>query len=294
MITNDPPDQPPGPWHPQMPSTPGSQPPAPPPGSTIPGYPPPGYQYPQQAPPVERTGRAVAALVLGIVGLFIWILAPLAIGFGISALRKARGRQVTGKGAAVAGLVLGILGTIVLAAVIAGIAASAGGGSGTAGVPVSVPTSASAGATTQPSARASTTTQGAGIGSAVRDGKFQFVITRVSHRKSVGPVSLGLGEAAQGEFTVLHIKVTNIGTQSQTLDDSSQFVFDAKGRKFDANSSADIQANPNGGGAFLNDINPGNSVHAVLLFDLPKGDKAVQAELHDSAFSGGVTVSLTH
>src|SRR6266567_4577369 len=104
MTTNDPPDQRPGQW------------------------------YPQQAPPVERTGRAVTALVLGIIGLFVWILAPLAIGFGISALRKARGRQVTGKGAAVAGLVLGILGTIVLVAVIAGIAASAdgGGGSGTA------------------------------------------------------------------------------------------------------------------------------------------------------------------
>jgi len=272
-----------------MPGSPGSQPPAPP-RSTVPGY-----QYRDQAPPGERTGRAVTALVLGIIGLFVWILAPLAIGFGISALRKARGRQVTGKGAAVAGLVLGILGTIVLVAVIAGIAASAGGGgSGTASVPVSVPTSAGAGATTTPSARASTIPQGAGIGSAVRDGKFQFVITRVSHRKSVGPVSLGLGETAQGEFTVLHVKVTNIGTQSQTLDDSSQFVFDAKGRKFDANSSADIQANPNGGGAFLNDINPGNSMHAVILFDLPKGDKAVKAELHDSAFSGGVTVRLVH
>jgi len=42
--------------------------------------------------------------------------------------------------------------------------------------------------------------------------------------------------------------------------------------------------------------NPGNTVRAVILFDLPKGDRAVKAELelHDSAFSGGVTVSLAH
>src|SRR6266536_106932 len=47
-----------------------------------------------------------------------------------------------------------------------------------------------------------------------------------------------------------------------------------------------------GGGAFLTDINPGNTVRALILFDLPKGDKAVKAELHDSPFSGGVTVRL--
>jgi hypothetical protein len=136
---------------------------------------------------------------------------------------------------------------------------------------------------------------GPGIGSKVRDGKFQFTITRVSHRASVGDTSIGLGTKAQGRFTELHLKVTNIGSESQTLDDSSQYVFDASGRKFSADSTADIEANTgNGGGAFLNDINPGNTVRALILFDLPKGDKAVKAELHDSAFSGGVTVRLVH
>ncbi len=78
-------------------------------------------QYPGHAPQdatVERTGRAVTALVLGIVGMFTLITAPFAIGFGITALAGARGRQVRGKGMAVAGLVLGILGTLVLMALI--------------------------------------------------------------------------------------------------------------------------------------------------------------------------------
>jgi hypothetical protein len=75
------------------------------------------------------------------------------------------------------------------------------------------------------------------IGSKVRDGKFEFVITRVSHRASVGNTTLGLGTKAQGRFTELHLKVTNIGSESQTLDDSSQYVFDANGRKFSADSS---------------------------------------------------------
>jgi len=77
------------------------------------------------------------------------------------------------------------------------------------------------------------------------------------------------------------------------LDDSSQYVYDAKGRQYSASVSADIDGNGgNGGGVFLNQINPGDAVRGKIYFDLPKGDRAVKAVLHDSAFSDGVTVSL--
>jgi hypothetical protein len=39
-------------------------------------------------------------------------------------------------------------------------------------------------------------------------------------------------------------------------------------------------------------INPGNAVAGVILFDLPRGAKPTKIELHDSVFSGGVTVTL--
>jgi hypothetical protein len=39
--------------------------------------------------------------------------------------------------------------------------------------------------------------------------------------------------------------------------------------------------------------NPGNVTRGLLYFDLPKSDRAVKAEVHDSAFSGGVTVELS-
>ena len=87
--------------------------------------------------------------------------------------------------------------------------------------------------------------------------------------------------------------MTNISGQPQTLDDSSQYVYDASGRKYDAITSADIDINRAGaGGVFLNDINPGNTVKGELAFDMPRGAKAVRAELHDSMFSGRVTVTL--
>ena len=172
---------------------------------------------------------------------------------------------------------------IIVAAVIGGNATSGGGSSG-ASTPRAAPS---------PAGGSHHAVGGAHIGTPVRDGKFQFVITRITHRHSVGDTSLGLGSTAQGRFTVLHVKVTNISNQAQTLDDSAQFVFDQAGRKFDASPDADLQANPgNGGGVFFNDINPGNTVHGVILFDLPKGDKAVRAELHDSVLSGGAMVEL--
>lgn len=131
----------------------------------------------------------------------------------------------------------------------------------------------------------------AGVGTPVRDGKFQFTITKITHARSVGDTAEGLGDTAQGRYTILHIIVKNISSQSQTLDDSSQYLYDASGRKYDASSSADIDLN-NDGNVFFNDINPGNTVRGLIAFDMPTGVKAVKAELHDSMFSGGVTVNL--
>jgi hypothetical protein len=142
--------------------------------------------------------------------------------------------------------------------------------------------------------RASRQDRHSGIGTPVRDGKFQFTITSVSHAKSVGDTADGLGDTAQREYTILHVTVTNIGRKPQTLDDSSQYVYDASGRKYDASTSADADLNSASGSdsVFFNDINPGNTVRGELAFDMPAGLKAVKAELHDSAFSGGVTVNL--
>ena len=150
-------------------------------------------------------------------------------------------------------------------------------------------------AASSPGAAASTpaAAKAAALGTPVRDGKFQFTVTAVTQAKSVGDTADDLGDTVQGEYTILHVTVTNIGGQAQTLDDGSQYVYDASGRKYDASSNADIDLNsPDSGGVFLNNINPGNTVQGLLAFDMPAGARAVKAELHDSPFSGGVTVTL--
>jgi hypothetical protein len=129
-----------------------------------------------------------------------------------------------------------------------------------------------------------------GIGTPARDGKFEFVVSKVD----CGKTSVGddlLGKQAQGQFCLVSMSVKNIGDSAKTLDSSSQYAYDASDRKFDADGVASMYANDNNE-LFLNEINPGNQVDAVLVFDVPKDTKLAKVELHDSIFSGGVTVKV--
>lgn len=128
-----------------------------------------------------------------------------------------------------------------------------------------------------------------GIGDEVRDGKFAFTVTKVETGvKSVGDQYLG--EKAQGQFVLVHLKVENIGKKPQTFWGSNQTLTDTQGRQFDADDEAAIYLDESN--ALMEDVNPGNTVKGVVVFDVPKGAKLKTLELHDSAFSGGVTVSL--
>ena len=102
--------------------------------------------------------------------------------------------------------------------------------------------------------------------------------------------STDFGQKAQGEFCEAHLTVENVGDEPQTLFGDNQYLYDAKKRKFSPDSGAAIYLEDSN--SFLEEINPGNSIKGILLFDVPKGTKPVSMELHDSAFSGGVKVAL--
>ena len=128
------------------------------------------------------------------------------------------------------------------------------------------------------------------IGVPVRDGKFEFTVTRV---ENVG-TTVGedfLAETAQGEFVIVYVNVANIGDEGQTLESSSQKLFDAQGRSFEPSSA--MFSLPNADKVFLENINPGNTItDSPLLFDVAPGTELDKIELHDSMFSDGVTVEL--
>ncbi|GHJ54490.1 hypothetical protein Nm8I071_37970 [Nonomuraea sp. TT08I-71] len=129
------------------------------------------------------------------------------------------------------------------------------------------------------------------IGQPARDGKFEFTVK--SSKCGVAKIGTDmLGAKAQGQFCLVTVNVKNIGKESQMFDGSSQKAYAANGTEYSADGGAAIYANKNAE-TFLNDINPGNQVTGVVVFDIPKNVKLAKLELHDSPFSGGVTVSLT-
>ncbi|MEP0843274.1 MAG: DUF4190 domain-containing protein, partial [Phycisphaerae bacterium] len=89
--------------------------------SQTPGYPPPGAYYspPPFLPTPQRTsGLAIAALIVGILGLpscCVPLFAGLAVVFGVAALPGIRRGEVSGRGLAITGIVLGSVGILLAA-----------------------------------------------------------------------------------------------------------------------------------------------------------------------------------
>ncbi|GAB2680316.1 uncharacterized protein DUF4352 [Barrientosiimonas humi] len=130
-----------------------------------------------------------------------------------------------------------------------------------------------------------------GLNAPVRDGKFEFTVTKVE----TGKTQIGdqyVGEKAQGQFTLVTVTVKNIGDEPQTLIDTEQQLTDGSGRQYTSNTMAALLL-PGNENAFITDINPGNNIKAVLVYDMAKGAKPTTIQLHDSMFSGGVKVDLT-
>lgn len=99
-----------------------------------------------------------------------------------------------------------------------------------------------------------------------------------------------LGTKAQGKFVLVTVKVTNIGQEPQTFAGSDAKAFDSAGKKYEPDTKAAIYMPESN--SLYTPVNPGNSVTGVIVFDVPKNATLTSIELHDSAFSDGVTVAL--
>jgi hypothetical protein len=128
----------------------------------------------------------------------------------------------------------------------------------------------------------------ASIGQEARDGQFAFTVTAVDRSKVAGDLSNEFEiVTAQGEFLNVHITVANVGSHAQTFFASNQKLkieskeFSPDGTAAFWTKSADVE------------INPGNSIQAVVSFDVPPGTSGGTLQLHDSIFSGGTQVGLS-
>ena len=128
-------------------------------------------------------------------------------------------------------------------------------------------------------------------GSAVRDGKFEFRVLGVTRAAQAGDLSNPYMIAeAQGEFIIVTLSVQNIGDVPQSYFGANQKLIDVSGREYGSDSEASLWMNQEG--AIMSDINPGNAIQVRAAFDVPPGTQPAELQLHDSMFSGGVSVGL--
>jgi hypothetical protein len=185
------------------------------------------------------------------------------------------------------GLVIGLVVVTVLVLLCAGIVS--GGGSGSS--------SGSGGKTPGgSSSKSDTPAHLAGIGDPVRDGKFQFTVKKVTCGFRQIGTNQFLRKKAQGQFCLVTVTVKNIKNEPQTLLDSEQKAY-VGSAQYSVDTEAGFAANEGGSGdstnVWLQEINPGNSVTGVLVWDIPAGRKLSKLELHDSVFSNGVEVAVS-
>jgi hypothetical protein len=141
-------------------------------------------------------------------------------------------------------------------------------------------------AATAPSSRTS-----GEIGTKVRDGTFEFVVTGVERPGKTLPGKLNTTLTAQGEFVIVRVTVTNVGETAQSADCQCQLLVNDRGEKF--KPSPLILATKDAL-KFVQRIEPGSTVKdVVVLFDVAAGTKVVNIELHDSASTSGAKVKLS-
>jgi Domain of unknown function (DUF4352) len=122
-----------------------------------------------------------------------------------------------------------------------------------------------------------------------RDGQLEFTVTGTS----CGKATEGNGSqtvTAQGQFCEISLTVRNIGTDARVFTGAFQEAKGAGGATYRDDFAAEFASSADS--VFFDQINPGNQVQGVLVFDLPKDDRIVSLELHDSPLSAGVLVAV--
>ncbi len=127
-----------------------------------------------------------------------------------------------------------------------------------------------------------------GLGDAVEVGAFQVVVTDVEPGVEwVGDPTFG--EGPQGQFVKVYVTVENTGSEADYFMDSDQKLVDDQDRQHSTSSSAWLLDEES---LFLAEINPGNKVEGVLLYDVPVDAVPVAVDLQAGWLSDPVRVSL--
>jgi hypothetical protein len=129
-----------------------------------------------------------------------------------------------------------------------------------------------------------------GLGDPVRDGKLEFVVLGLSCGVEKLEWTL-FSRQADGQFCVVDVSLTNIDDDQVLFPGGGQYAYTADEMRVRSSSEANFVANR--GHLDLWTIGGGDSITVKLVFDIPADATLATVELHDSLFSGGVTVAVS-
>jgi hypothetical protein len=130
----------------------------------------------------------------------------------------------------------------------------------------------------------------AGLGQPAQDGQLMFTANKITCGvNAVGPPEDYV--TPTGQFCVVSLDIRNVGTGPAIFADALQEAYAANGDRYGTDSAAGLYANPDPT-IFFNDINPGIDVHAMVVYDIPKGANITRLELHESPGSRGVLIKV--
>src|SRR5699024_10442241 len=232
----------------------------------------PGQNPPPQAAPASPRGNGlgVAALVLGIISLALCWIPLINIMFiicgiigmilgGVGAFVSHRVMSIVGAGLGLAGVILAILVNTVF---IDDLDDAVNEPPPTVEQQYETQSADDADTKQESTENEEAEQEIAEIGQTVHAGDFSFTVTDVSHASSVADQ---FGKSAQGEYTILHLTITNTGDESVMVRDGNQTIVDTEGKRYDPAWAANMYLNQD---VFLHDINPGNTVEGQMAFDM--------------------------
>jgi uncharacterized protein DUF4352 len=129
-----------------------------------------------------------------------------------------------------------------------------------------------------------------GMDQPVRDGAFQFTADGMQCGvHEIGPPDDY--QAPTGQFCVITLTIKNVGTNPAIFADAIQKAYGTGGVWFGSDSEAAFYANPDPD-IFFNDINPGNTVRALVVYDIPQSGHIVRLEVHENPTTRGAIIKI--
>ena len=127
------------------------------------------------------------------------------------------------------------------------------------------------------------------VGQPVRDRSLEFTVKSVH----CGQMSIGSGPlmpTPSGQFCLVALSVRNTGTQQETFSDQNQKALTPDGTQYFDDSVAGIMASPDN--PLAEPLDPGRHLDVTLVYDVPTNARINRLQLHDSAFTDGVEVTV--